>query len=182
METRKVISPNPPAPLPTFEGDGDKNRFLVATPHFTATFRRVAAAASYAGTKFDIAVPTSLAERIVYADIAAESGVPDVGNASGEIRFYNGGSPVLVLPFDFLPGASAATGRTIGFHVTGAAISNTPINTLGVDLGTAARVFVPGWVIKINCSKIEVCLSGGTASATDACYVILGCFSQGRDA
>ena len=82
MQTRQIVSPKAitPEALPTFGGDADANRFRVATPHFTVAYRRIAANATYAGTKFDIAVPTSLSERQVYVDIGAESGVPDVGS------------------------------------------------------------------------------------------------------
>jgi hypothetical protein len=183
METRQVITPQAPAPatLPTFGGERDANRFIAATPHFDAKYRRIAANSSYAGTKFDIAVPTSLCDRQVYCDLACESGVADVGWCLGDVKFYAGGQPVLILPFNFMPGAGGAVAQAIGFHVTSGAVATTPGNTLGLDVGTAGRLFVPPWQIKIACSKIEVELRAGLSNATDACYVILGCLSQGRE-
>ncbi len=181
MQNTRVVTPAPKAPLPTYSGDADQNRFVVATPHFNKTFREVAAAASYAGTKLEIGVPTSLTDRLVYADIAAEDGGADVGSCTGELKFYLGGTPVLTLPFDFLPGNVAGMGKNIGFHVTSGGITNAAINTLGIDVGTGARLIVPPWALKIACSKIELALDNGNANAAVRCYVVLACLSQGRE-
>jgi hypothetical protein len=180
MEARKIVKPAPPAPLPTFGGDADKNRYEVATPHFAVNYLAVTAAAAYAGKSVEIGVPTSLSERLIFADIAAADGTPDVGVCEGSVEFHLGGSPVLVLPFDFLPGALAGS-KNIGFHVTSGGVTNAALNTLGVDIGSTTRVIVPSWALKINCSRIRIVLTRGSANAASDCYVILGCLSQGKE-
>ncbi len=167
--------------MPTHGGANDQNRFIVATPAFDAKYKLVALNTSYAGIKLEIVVPTSLTERLIYADIAAEDGNADVGSCTGELKFYLGGAPVLTLPFDFMPGTNATMGKSVGFHVTSGGITNAAQNTLGLDVGTAARLIVPPWALKIACSKIELVLNNGTANAATNCYVILGCLSQGRE-
>lgn len=178
METRQVITPRPPAAVPAYGGDADANRFRVATPHWNATYKKVLAAGNYA-QKFNIAVPTSLTRRLVYADIGCADGADDVGWCLGSVNFYLNGN-VLTLPFDFNPG-STTQATEVGFHATSSSAATTPGNTLGVDLEGTARLFVPPWEIVIACSKIEIELRAGVANAVSNCYVILGCLSQGKD-
>jgi hypothetical protein len=180
MEARKIISPKPANALPTLSGDIDQNRFEVATPHFVIRSLAVAAAAAYAGQSVEIGVPTSLTERLIFADIAAADGTADVGNCEGQVEFFNGGAPCLVLPFDFSPGALAG-GKAIGFHVSSGGITNAALNTIGVDIGATTRSIVPSWALKINCSKIKITFARGTANAVSICHVILGCLSQGKE-
>jgi hypothetical protein len=178
METRQIVRPGgtPPANLPTFNGAGDANRFRLAQSAWDVKFLKFAATTSYANKKVSLGVPTSLSQRQVYADICAADGGVDVGWCLGEIKFYNGGTNALTLPFEFMPGAQAGN-QEIGFHATSSSLAATPGNTLGVDIGTTTRLFIPPWLIRINCSQIEIILRAGTVGAVDT-YVVLGCLSQ----
>jgi len=178
METRKVIAPQPPAALPTFSGDGDRNRYQVATPHFDARYFLVAAGTNYSLARLEIGVPNSLSERQVFADIGAADGGADVGYAEGTVTFHCPGASPFILPFDFNPGAVAGS-KNVGFHITSGGITNAAQNTLGFDIGAGtARLIVPSWKLKINCSKIQINFTRGVAGVVD-CYVVLGCLSQG---